>query len=77
MQKNKADTVGIDGNQWYLLWGDNLQTSDSYFARTIGEIRAFHKEHCGRELATGNKWVDFLAHSGVTPEQYQEAYVSL
>ncbi len=59
---------GIDGNMFYLLWGDNLQSGHSYFARTIGEIRSYHQKCAGRPLLTGNNMVDILASDDKTPE---------
>lgn len=74
MERNKADTFGIDGNMWYLLWGENIQEGTAIFKRTLGEIRSAHQDICDRPLDTGNRYIDVLAAPPTTPEQYSEVF---
>ncbi len=61
---------GIDGDMFYLLWGDNLQAGHSFFARTIGEIRKYHLKYTNRQFLIGNDMIDVLAGDDKTPEDF-------
>ncbi len=65
--------VGIDGNQWYLLYGIDLMTGHAGFGRTLAEAKADF-EKSGRFLVTGLKLPDgtdcTIPHDW-TPEQYR------
>lgn len=61
-------TFGIDGNKFYLLWGDDLQTGHAFFARSLGEIRDYHLKYAKYPLNTGNHMIDILAGDDKTPE---------
>lgn len=65
--KHEVPTIGIDGDQWYILFGDNLQKGHAYFAKTFGEIRKLVEAETGRELGKFNNILD-----GMTAEQYKE-----
>lgn len=77
MEKNKADTFGIDGNMWYILWGNNLQEGTPIFKRTLGEIRQAHEDISGKVLSTGNRYIDKLAGADITPEKYTEVFATI
>lgn len=64
--------VGVDGDKWYILWGENLQDGHSYFARTIGEIRDYHKLRTDLPLNVGNNWIDTLIGNDKTPADIEE-----
>ncbi len=70
-------TFGIDGDKFYLLWGDNLQTGHSFFADTIGEIRDYHLKYANRPLKTGNNIIDVLMHKDKTAKEYSEVYATV
>ena len=68
MFRHASPTLGIDGNQWYLLEGENLMKGRAGFGRTIEEaIKDFEKRHA-------NTFVRLPDHDiphDITPEQWK------